>query len=97
MLVLSRVEGFRIIVCLLLLCASSMVMAREVRLHGANSGGGECPDVVAAEPDAPRAIDNKRAPAATRSKATAPISFRGNDDTGARTPRWHRFLPGMFR
>lgn len=69
---------------------------REVRQAGANGdGGGTCPDVV----DATTASDThppaaKRTPA---SKAKSAPMLRGGDDSAARSPRWHSFLPGMFR
>ena len=93
----SRIEGFRLLSCLLLLGASSAAMAREVRLHGADGNGGDCPEALASATAVPRATD-KHPPAATRGKAKAPTTFRGStDDAGSRPPRWHRFLPGMFR
>ncbi len=94
----SRSQGFRLVFCtLLLLGASSAAMARDVRLHGANGDGGDCPEALVGEPAAPGAID-KHPPAAARSKVKAPTTFRGSaDDGGHRPPRWHRFLPGMFR
>ncbi len=93
----SRIEGFRLVFCVLLLSASSAAMARDVRLHGADGNGGDCPEAAASEAATPHMID-KRPPAATRGKAKVPTTFRGSsDDNGSRTPRWHRFLPGMFR
>lgn len=93
----SRTEGLRWAVCLLLLlAASSATLAGEVRRHGANGNGGDCPEAALAEAAAIRPPD-KRPPAATPGKARAPTTFRGSDDNDARTPRWHRFLPGMFR
>jgi hypothetical protein len=81
---------------LLLCCASSLSLARDVQLHGANGEGGSevCPEQAAP----PATI--KRAAPASRGKAKAPASLRGgggDDDVGPHTPRWHSFLPGMFR
>ena len=82
---------------LLLCCASSLSLARDVQLHGANGDGGSevCPEQAA-----PPATIKRSAPAASRGKAKAPASLRGgggDDDVGPHTPRWHSFLPGMFR
>lgn len=102
MIFLPRVHAVRRVgshlgVLLLLLAVSSLASARDVRMHGANSGGGECPEAAAAEA-AKAGAATKPATAATASKARTSTSFRGSsDDTGTRTPRWHRFLPGMFR
>ena len=86
----------RIALCLLLLCASSLANARDVRLHGPNGDGGSCPEATAVATAAPAA--SKHAPVVNRGKARAPTAFRGGgDDTVTRTPRWHSFLPGMFR
>jgi hypothetical protein len=90
----------RYVLCLLLLSVSSIASARDVRLHGANGDGGACPDATPA-PAAP-ATTTAAKPAPTtvgRGKTKAPILFRagGDDDVGPHTPRWHSFLPGMFR
>lgn len=93
----SLIQGFRMVFCVLLLAASSAAMAREVRLNGANGNGGDCPEALASETATPHTI-GKRPAAATRGKAKAPATFRGSsDDNISRTPRWHRFLPGMVR
>lgn len=85
--------------CLLLLCISSIVSARDVRMHGANGDGGACPDATAASVNP--ATTTAAKPASTTlnpGKVKAPILFRGgDDDVGPHTPRWHSFLPGMFR
>ena len=80
---------------LLLCCASSTSLARDVQLHGANGDGGSdvCPE------QAESASISKRAPITRTGKAKAPASLRSGDgdDAGVRVPRWHSFLPGMFR
>jgi hypothetical protein len=94
-----RRAGLHMGVLLLLLGMSSLAIARDVRMHGANSGGGECPEAAAAAA-APAKADTVSKPTSattTPDKARASTSFRGSDDAGTRTPRWHRFLPGMFR
>jgi hypothetical protein len=89
----------RFVFCLLLLCISSIVSARDVRLHGANGDGGACPDAARASVLPETTSPAKPAPTTVRGKAKAPILFRagGDDDIGPHTPRWHSFLPGMFR
>ena len=80
---------------LLLCCASSISLARDVQMHGANGDGGSeaCPDQTAP------AATPRRAPVTRTDKAKTPASLRGGDsaDAGVRAPRWHSFLPGMFR
>ena len=90
--------------CLLLASAGAFAEARDVRMHGPNSGGGECveADTDSAKTDAP-AVDaegtatpaTKPAGASTRIKPV--MGVRGSDGGGGHSPRWHSFLPGMFR
>lgn len=90
----------RYVLCLLLLCISAAANARDVRLHGANGDGGACPDATPATVVPVATPAAKSAPAVLgRGKAKAPILFRGggDDDSAPHTPRWHSFLPGMFR
>lgn len=85
----------RIVVCLLIALASATVAARESKLSDAD--GGSCPGRSARPVAAsPRAADRDLvAPApAKRVKAALP---GGGDDVRLPSPRWHRFLPGMFR
>jgi hypothetical protein len=86
----------RIAPCLLLLCVSAMAGAHEVRMHGPNGDGG-CSDAKATP--ATLATPPAKPAGATHAKAkTAPV-FRagGDDDNSPHMPRWHSFLPGMFR
>ncbi|HVR81578.1 MAG TPA: hypothetical protein VHF02_05805 [Luteimonas sp.] len=79
---------------MLLLCgASSIAIARDVQMHGANGDGGSeaCPETIPAPA-------KRVAPAVSHGKVKAPASLRGgSDDVGSHAPRWHSFLPGMFR
>lgn len=97
----------RSIPAVLLACACATAMsaatAREVgRLSAADSG---CPaDVAAAKAEAADAREDKQALARSVEPATAPVrgkpTVRGTDAaSGSRlqAPRWHSFLPGMFR
>lgn len=84
--------------CLFLLCASAVVSARDVRMHGPNGDGARSdpvpsPSVAVAAPPAKSAGG-----AIGEAKVKAPPLFRdGDDDAGPHLPRWHSFLPGMFR
>ena len=76
-----------------LFALSAAAAPRDVRMQSPNGDGGTCPDAVAeAESPAPQAP--KRA--ATREKAKATPMMRSGGDASAK-PRWHSFLPGMFR
>lgn len=90
----------RLALCLLLLCFATGAQARDIPLHGPNGDGGSCSD----EAGAPLAAETpvKTTPAATpRHKSRTPDTLRGSSggggDDGLHAPRWHSFLPGMFR
>lgn len=84
----------RLALCLLLTFASYSAGARDVRQAGANGDGGVCPEELPASVDetAPASAGSKRAPAVKSAPAA-----RGGDNQSTRPPRWHSFLPGMFR
>jgi len=85
----------RIAVCLLIV-ASATVAARESKFSDAE--GGSC---RGAHSVSTRAVD--RDPVVvpgTVAKKTKPLPSNtggGGDDVRLQSPRWHRFLPGMFR
>ncbi len=84
--------------CVLLLLACFTASARDVRMHGANGDGGACPDAVGTPSLIAATPATRHAPVITHGKSKAPPSFRGSDDDGVpHMPRWHSFLPGMFR
>jgi hypothetical protein len=89
----------RYVLCLLLLCISSIASARDVRLHGANGDGGACPEAAPASVTPATTAAKPTPTPLSRGKAKTPVLFRGggDDDIGPHTPRWHSFLPGMFR
>ena len=93
----------RSLLCLMLLCASTAVAARDIRMQGSNGDGGHCPEIAAAVADAEAKSSKPRTPARTTTRAAKPAkvapSVRGDSDGGGRSqaPRWHSFLPGMFR
>lgn len=89
----------RYALCLFLLGASAVVSARDVRMHGPDGDGGACNEPASAA-SAPSAAPPAKATGNARShaKAKAPPLIHGEDDDASpHTPRWHSFLPGMFR
>lgn len=77
-----------------LMASAGTAMAREVRLSG--PGGESCTDSVKGDKDAAEPAKRKSAPVReTRIKPSV------HSDAGAvgrlQSPRWHSFLPGMFR
>lgn len=90
----------RLCLALLLICACAAVSAREVRLQTPNGETGTCPEVEASTVPA-AAPKSAPAPAPARAKPAAkPATTQGGGgDASVRSqgPRWHSFLPGMFR
>ncbi|VXA92458.1 conserved exported hypothetical protein [Luteimonas sp. 9C] len=88
----------RLMVCMLLLGASLPVVARDAVTDPAADT--PCPPTATA-PQAEQALDTghaRRAPAAGSASKVRPAASGGGDSEGpARGPRWHSFLPGMFR
>lgn len=84
----------RIAVCLLIALASTGAAAREIRL---SAEGGSC---RGAQSSITR-VSERETPAlpapAKKSKSLPGSSSGGGDDVRLPSPRWHRFLPGMFR
>ena len=93
-----RPSHLSLLLPMLLFAAAMPASAREVSKQGPNGNGGSCPGVAAAaiDTDAEPIATAKRdpAPAPSRTKA-APMMRSGDSDTAR--PRWHSFLPGMFR
>jgi hypothetical protein len=85
---------------LLITLVSMPVAARTTTLLNASDDTSECPDLsaevaggqadTAAKPAAAKA---GAVPAAGKSRP----AVRGNGTAPVRAPRWHRFIPGMFR
>ena len=85
---------FRICLSLLIAFASAGVAARDVKMSSAN--GGSCPDSIADQEPSARVSARKPAPAReTKAKPTVHSDSAGNGRL--QSPRWHSFLPGMFR
>jgi hypothetical protein len=86
----------RIAVVGLLIVASATVTARESKLSDAE--GGSCRgarSVSTRAPDRDPAI--LPAPLVKKAKPLPSNTGGGGDDVRLQSPRWHRFLPGMFR
>lgn len=85
------------VLCLAFATVGLQAKPREVRHAGANGDGGSCPESVEDATLPARKPARRAAPAPVKAKP-AGTSFRsGGDDTGRMAPRWHSFLPGMFR
>jgi hypothetical protein len=87
----------KVLLCVMLCCVAVPALAREAAML---SPGGSC--AVAqdenAEAEAARGTTDKRTgqpPAATRT--TQQPRRAGEGESAVRPPRWHSFLPGMFR
>jgi hypothetical protein len=83
---------------LLLALASLPAAARTSPLSNAGEDVASCPDTCAdgdqVDPaNKPTTTKRTTAPATTKARP----AVRGNDATPGRAPRWHRFLPGMYR
>lgn len=91
-----------ILLSIALLCASGQVLAAESRTMGPD-GDGSCPETAAASNEIVDDVDADAAAApARRAQKTKPApAARANGGSGGgqrnSTPRWHSFLPGMFR
>ena len=86
----------RTLVCLLIALASAAVAAREGKLSDAE--GGSC---RGAHSVSTRVVDRDPvvlpAPVVKKAKPLPSNTGGGGDDVRLQSPRWHRFLPGMFR
>jgi hypothetical protein len=80
----------------LLIVASATVAARESKLSDAE--GGSCRGAHSAST---RVVDRDPvvlpAPMVKKAKPLPSNTGGGGDDVRLQSPRWHRFLPGMFR
>ena len=91
-----------ILLSVALLCASGQLMAMESR-HMDPDGSGSCPENTTASNDTTDDADaDAAAPPARRTQkakpaATPRASNGGGGGNRSSAPRWHSFLPGMFR
>lgn len=84
---------FRIYLCLLIAFTSANVAARDVKMSSAN--GGSCPDSVADKEPARASV--RKAPPARETKAKPTVHSDSASNGRLQSPRWHSYLPGMFR
>jgi hypothetical protein len=91
----------RLALSLLLLCASLPLAAHDVRMLSANGDGGSsgCQDDATTQDDGTaRPASAKPATRAVKPVKATPGVRHASDTVGdIRPPRWHSFLPGMFR
>ena len=88
-----------ILLSVALLCASGQVLASESRQLGPE-GDGSCPETSTATSESPEDADAAAAPARRTQKAKPTPAARASGNGGGQrssAPRWHSFLPGMFR
>lgn len=94
--------------CLVFAASAAAAGNREPRLHGPGGDGGACTETDAGTaPDVPAATARPATaatakPAATTTHIKPVVTVRsgsggGDDGTSVHAPRWHSFLPGMFR
>ena len=86
----------RIVVCLLIAFASAGVVARESKMSDAD--GGSCPSHSSRQTTTRTTRDTAAPTQAPANKVKAGTQGGGDSDGNRlQSPRWHRFLPGMFR
>ena len=106
----SRHTPALLALCLLFAASAAAAGTREPRMHGPGGDGGECTATDAAATDATAdapAATSAKPSASPKPVASTPARIKpvvtvrgggGGDDTGSvHAPRWHSFLPGMFR
>ena len=92
---LARRRPLPALLCLVLLFTGGHAFA-QVRQMGAD-GSGSCPDASASDE---RLDDGEAEPAASasrRAQKSRPAAVAPRASTRPAAPRWHSFLPGMFR
>jgi hypothetical protein len=108
----SRHTPVLLALCLLSAASVAAAGTREPRMHGPGGDGGACTATDAAGTDATAdapAITGAKPSASPKPVAATPARIKpvvtvrgsgsgGGDDAGSvHAPRWHSFLPGMFR
>ena len=106
----SRTTPALLALCLLSAAAAANAGIREPRMHGPSGDGGSTEATTADAGNVSDTASATSAPTATKPAGTpAPktppahakpvvTTVRGaSDDGSAHAPRWHSFLPGMFR
>lgn len=84
----------RICLCLLIAFASTGVAAREFRMSSPN--GESCPETSPHRP-AKQKIVQARESTPVRETRTRPSLHSDSEGPTLGKPRWHSFMPGMFR
>jgi hypothetical protein len=86
----------RICLCLLIAFASASVAAREVRLLSAEDS---CPEANATshKPSKQKVVPTRESAPPARETRARPSLHSDSEPSGLGKPRWHSFLPGMFR
>lgn len=84
----------RTCLCLLIAFASAGAIAREVKLSSPDSGA--CPEEVASPKPSKQKVVPTREASSPRETRARP-SLHSDSDVSTGKPRWHSFLPGMFR
>jgi hypothetical protein len=86
----------RICLCLLIAVASTGAVAREVRLLSAEDS---CPEANATshKPSKQKVVAPRESAAPSRETRARPSLHSDSEPAGLGKPRWHSFLPGMFR
>ena len=83
----------RICLCLLIALASAGAIAREVKMSSPDSGS--CPEAAASKPSKQKVAPPRETSPARETRARP--SLHSDSDVTSGKPRWHSFLPGMFR
>lgn len=83
----------RLCLCLLIAVSSATAVAREVKLSSPNSGA--CSDAKPATANG-KAVETTAPAAPSRATEVKP-SIHSDAPSRLGSPRWHSFLPGMFR
>ena len=81
----------RLCICLVFIALSAGVAAREIKMSSPNSGA--CKDAAVVAKGEPAAVPARAEARETRIKP----SIHSDVPSRLGSPRWHSFLPGMFR
>lgn len=84
----------RIALFVLFVLMSASVFAREIKLSSPDGGGG-CANAAASDVDAPRA--GKASAVPPKPASAKPVIHSDAPAPRMQSPRWHSYLPGMFR
>lgn len=96
----ARIAPIAVATALALLGAPALSMAAALASVGTEQG--TCPDSTGDTLDAdsapqPKSTAAKRGAARDSGKSRQTTPYRSSDTPSRTAPRWHRFLPGMFR